>query len=96
MCQESFRFLIRIIKKEAHRPWRLVMGIEELPRTRFSVCRAKGLKKKKQFPCGGISYSTASARTKVTRRRDAAVCPLARAFSHSRRSYSTPMAWQRV
>ena len=31
MRQESFRFFIRIIEKQAHRPWRLVMGIEELP-----------------------------------------------------------------
>ena len=50
MCQEGLRFLIRIIKKEAHRPWRLVMGIEELPQDPLQRVQGKGIEEKETVP----------------------------------------------
>lgn len=50
MCQESFRFLVGIIKKEAHRPWRLVMGIEELPQDPLQHVQGKGIEEKETVP----------------------------------------------
>lgn len=50
MRQESFCFFIRIIEKQAHRPRRLVMGIEELPQDPLQRVQGKGIEEKEAVP----------------------------------------------
>lgn len=50
MRQESFRFFIRIIEKQAHRPRRLVMGVEKFPQDPLQRVQGKRIEEKETSP----------------------------------------------